>query len=158
VCPEQPCPNRYAQDSEADSNSWFEEFREPNYKQIAQIQEQQRQNTQPFPISNPSISIASRSPSPSFRPPSPFLQPAAVVSPHPVCTIPSAAVSNFFRDLLSQLPICTLVTISGHQTLTPGSSAAPVVNISIQDLLNLMGNMATSISVLTASVQVLVNA
>jgi hypothetical protein len=47
--------------------------------------------------------------------------------------------------------------MSGHQTPAPGSSAAPVVNISAQDLMNLMGSMATSISALTASVQALVN-
>jgi hypothetical protein len=51
-----------------------------------------------------------------------------------------------------------LVTMSSHQTPAPGSSAAPVVNISAQDLMNLMGSMATSISALTASVQALVNA
>jgi hypothetical protein len=48
--------------------------------------------------------------------------------------------------------------MSGHQTPAPGSFAAPVVNISAQDLINLMGSMATSISALTASVQALVNA
>jgi hypothetical protein len=48
--------------------------------------------------------------------------------------------------------------MSGYQTPAPGSSAAPVVNILAQDLMNLMGSMATSISVLTASVQALVNA
>jgi hypothetical protein len=48
--------------------------------------------------------------------------------------------------------------MNGHQTPAPGSSAAPVVNISAQDLMNLMGSMATSISALTASVQALVNA
>jgi hypothetical protein len=48
--------------------------------------------------------------------------------------------------------------MSGHQTPAPGSSAASVVNISAQDLMNLMGRMATSISALTASVQALVNA
>jgi hypothetical protein len=47
--------------------------------------------------------------------------------------------------------------MSGHQTPAPGSSTAPVVNISTQDLMNLMGSIATSISVLTASVQALVN-
>jgi hypothetical protein len=48
--------------------------------------------------------------------------------------------------------------MSGHQTPAPGSSAAPVVNILAQDLMNLMGSMATLISALTASVQALVNA
>jgi hypothetical protein len=48
--------------------------------------------------------------------------------------------------------------MSGHQTPAPSSSAAPVVNISAQDLMNLMSSMATSISALTASVQALVNA
>jgi hypothetical protein len=48
--------------------------------------------------------------------------------------------------------------MSGHQTPAPGSSTAPVVNISAQDLMNLMGSMATSISALTTSVQALVNA
>jgi hypothetical protein len=48
--------------------------------------------------------------------------------------------------------------MSGHQTPAPGSSAAPVVNISAQDLMNLIGSMATSISALTASIQALVNA
>jgi hypothetical protein len=48
--------------------------------------------------------------------------------------------------------------MSSHQTPAPGSSTAPVVNISAQDLINLMGSMATSISTLTASVQALVNA
>jgi hypothetical protein len=48
--------------------------------------------------------------------------------------------------------------MSGYQTLTFGSFAAPVVNISAQDLMNLMGSMATLISALTASVQALVNA
>jgi hypothetical protein len=48
--------------------------------------------------------------------------------------------------------------MSGHQTPAPGSSAASVVNILAQDLMNLMGSMATSISALTASVQALVNA
>jgi hypothetical protein len=48
--------------------------------------------------------------------------------------------------------------MSGHQTPALGSSTAPVVNISAQDLMNLMGSMATSISALTASVQALVNA
>jgi hypothetical protein len=48
--------------------------------------------------------------------------------------------------------------MSGHQTPAPGSTAAPAVNISAQDLMNLMGSMATSISALTASVQALVNA
>jgi hypothetical protein len=48
--------------------------------------------------------------------------------------------------------------MSGHQTPAPGSSAAPVINISAQDLMNLMGSMATSISALTTSVQALVNA
>jgi hypothetical protein len=48
--------------------------------------------------------------------------------------------------------------MSGHQTLAPGSSAALVINISAQDLMILMGSMATSISALTASVQALVNA
>jgi hypothetical protein len=48
--------------------------------------------------------------------------------------------------------------MSGHQTPAPGSSTAPVVNISAQDLINLMGSMATSISALTTSVQALVNA
>jgi hypothetical protein len=48
--------------------------------------------------------------------------------------------------------------MSGHQTPASGSSAAPVVNISAQDLMNLIGSMATSISALTASVQALVNA
>jgi hypothetical protein len=48
--------------------------------------------------------------------------------------------------------------MSGHQTPAPSSSTAPVVNISVQDLMNLMGSMATSISVLTVSVQALVNA
>jgi hypothetical protein len=48
--------------------------------------------------------------------------------------------------------------MSGHQTPAPSSSAAPVVNISAQDLMNLIGSMATSISALTASVQALVNA
>jgi hypothetical protein len=38
--------------------------------------------------------------------------------------------------------------MSGHQTPAPGSSAALVVNISAQDLINLMGSMATSISAL----------
>jgi hypothetical protein len=47
--------------------------------------------------------------------------------------------------------------MSSHQTLAPDSSAAPVVNISTQDLINLMGSMATSISALTSSVQALVN-
>jgi hypothetical protein len=47
--------------------------------------------------------------------------------------------------------------MSGHQTPAPSSSTALVVNISAQDLMNLMGSMATSISVLTASVQALVN-
>jgi hypothetical protein len=48
--------------------------------------------------------------------------------------------------------------MSGHQTPAPGSTAAPVINISAQDLMNLMGSMATSISALTASIQALVNA
>jgi hypothetical protein len=48
--------------------------------------------------------------------------------------------------------------MSSHQTPAPGNSTAPVVNISAQDLMNLMGSMATSISALTASVQALVNA
>jgi hypothetical protein len=48
--------------------------------------------------------------------------------------------------------------MSGHQTPAPGSSAALVVNISAQDLMNLMGSMATSISALTTFVQALVNA
>jgi hypothetical protein len=48
--------------------------------------------------------------------------------------------------------------MSSHQTPAPGSSTAPVVNILAQDLMNLMGSMATSISALTASVQALVNA
>jgi hypothetical protein len=48
--------------------------------------------------------------------------------------------------------------MSSHQISTPGSSAAPVINISTQDLMNLMGSMATSISALTASIQALVNA
>jgi hypothetical protein len=48
--------------------------------------------------------------------------------------------------------------MSGYQTPASGSSAAPVINISAQDLMNLMGSMATSISALTASVQALVNA
>jgi hypothetical protein len=48
--------------------------------------------------------------------------------------------------------------MSGHQTPALGSAAAPVVNISAQDLMNLMGNMVASISALTASVQALVNA
>jgi hypothetical protein len=48
--------------------------------------------------------------------------------------------------------------MSSHQTPAPGSSTALVVNISAQDLMNLMGSMATSISALIASVQVLVNA
>jgi hypothetical protein len=48
--------------------------------------------------------------------------------------------------------------MSGHQIPAPGSSTASVVNISVQDLMNLMGSMAMSISALTASVQTLVNA
>jgi hypothetical protein len=44
ACPEQPCPNQYAQNPDADSDSWFEEFRAPNHEQIAQIQKWQRQN------------------------------------------------------------------------------------------------------------------
>jgi hypothetical protein len=48
--------------------------------------------------------------------------------------------------------------MSGHQTPAPSSSATLVVNISAQDLMNLMGSMATSISALTASIQALVNA
>jgi hypothetical protein len=48
--------------------------------------------------------------------------------------------------------------MSGYQTPAPGSSAAPVVNIFAQDLMNLMGSMATLISALTALVQALVNA
>jgi Mg2+/Co2+ transporter CorB len=48
--------------------------------------------------------------------------------------------------------------MSSHQTPAPGSSTAPVVNISAQDLMNLMGSMVTLISALTASVQALVNA
>jgi hypothetical protein len=47
--------------------------------------------------------------------------------------------------------------MSGHQTPAPSSSTASVVNISAQDLMNLIGSMATSISALTASVQALVN-
>jgi hypothetical protein len=47
--------------------------------------------------------------------------------------------------------------MSGHQIPAPGSSAVLVVNISAQDLMNLMGSMATSISALIASVQALVN-
>jgi hypothetical protein len=50
------------------------------------------------------------------------------------------------------------VIMSGHQTPASGSSTTPVVNISAQDLMNLMGSMATLISTLTASVQALVNA
>jgi hypothetical protein len=101
ACPEQPCPNRYVQGIDADSESWFQEFRAPNHEQVAQIQERQRQNAQPFPASNPTVSIALRSPSPPSCPPSPFLQPAAVVSPRPVRTTQSAVVSDFFWDLLS---------------------------------------------------------
>jgi hypothetical protein len=48
--------------------------------------------------------------------------------------------------------------MSSHQTPAPSSSAALVVNILAQDLMNLIGSMATSISALTASVQALVNA
>jgi hypothetical protein len=48
--------------------------------------------------------------------------------------------------------------MSSHQTPTPSSSAASAVNISAQDLINLMGSMATSISMLTALDQALVNA
>jgi hypothetical protein len=48
--------------------------------------------------------------------------------------------------------------MSGHQTPAPGSFTVSVVNISAQDLMNLMGSMVTSISTLTASVQALVNA
>jgi hypothetical protein len=48
--------------------------------------------------------------------------------------------------------------MSGHQTPALGNTAAPVVNISAQDLMNLIGSMATLISALTASVQALVNA
>jgi hypothetical protein len=48
--------------------------------------------------------------------------------------------------------------MSGHQTPTPSSFAALVVNISAQDLMNLISSMATSISALTTSVQALVNA
>jgi CheY-specific phosphatase CheX len=50
------------------------------------------------------------------------------------------------------------ITISGHQTPALSSSAALVINISTQDLMNLMGSMATFISALTTSVQALVNA
>jgi hypothetical protein len=158
ACPEQPCPNRYVQGIDADPDSWFEEFRAPNHEQVAQIQERQRQNAQLFPVSNPSVSIAPRSPSPPSRQPSPFLQTAAVISLRPVRTALSAVVGEFFWDLLSRPSTRAPVTMSGHQTPAPGSSAAPVVNISAQDLMNLMGSMATSISALTASVQALVNA
>jgi hypothetical protein len=137
---------------DADPDSWFDKFRAPNHEQVAQIQERQRQNAQPFPVSNPSVSIAPRSPSPPSRQPSPFLQPAAVVSPRPVRTAPSAVVGEFFRDLLSRPSTRAPATMSGHQTPAPSSSAAPVVNISAQDLMNLMGSMAASISALTASV------
>jgi hypothetical protein len=47
--------------------------------------------------------------------------------------------------------------MSSHQTPAPGSTTALVINISAQDLMNLMGSMATFISALTASVQALVN-
>jgi hypothetical protein len=114
VCPEQPCPNQYVQGLDADPDSWFEEFQAPNHKQIMQIQEQQHQNAQLFLVSNPSMSIAPRSPPPPSRPPSPFLQPAAVVSLRPIYTTQSTVVSNFFWDLLSQPPTCTPITMSSH--------------------------------------------
>jgi hypothetical protein len=126
-----------------------------NHKQVAQIQKRQRQNAQPFPISNLSISIASCSLSP---PPSSFLQLAAVVSLHSICTTPFAVVSNFFQDLLFRPPTCISIIMSSHQIPALSSFTAPVVNISAQDLMSLMGSMATSISALTASVQALVNA
>jgi hypothetical protein len=44
ACPEQPCPNCYAQDPEANPDLWLDELRAPNNNQIAQIQERQRQN------------------------------------------------------------------------------------------------------------------
>jgi hypothetical protein len=42
--------------------------------------------------------------------------------------------------------------MSGHQIFAPDSSAASIINISTQDLMNLMGSMATLISALIASV------
>jgi hypothetical protein len=101
------------------------------------------------------MSINPRSLSPL---PSPFLQPAAVVSPRLIRSAPSTAVSGFFRDLLSRPPTRVPTTMSGHQTPAPGSSATPIVNISAQDLINLIGSMVTLISALTTSVQALVNA
>jgi hypothetical protein len=158
VCPKQPCPNQYVQGIDTNLDSWFKEFRAPNHKQIAQIQKQQQQNAQPFLISNLSVSIASRSPSPLSCPPSPFLQPAAVISSHPVCTALFTAVSDFFWNLLFQSSTRAPITISGHQTLASSSSTAPIINISAQDLMNLIDSMVTSISALTASIQALVNA
>jgi hypothetical protein len=39
ACPEQLCPNCYAQDPEANPDLWLDEFRASNNDQISQIQE-----------------------------------------------------------------------------------------------------------------------